>query len=476
MITDDIPLDQVDENPRNPRSTLGHLGELAHSLRASGLQVPIMVQPGTTDGRYEILAGHRRVAAARHLKWPTITAVIRETRLGDADQIALMITENAQRDALSTLEVARGYQTMLDLGLTPNDVAKRLGISQRSVRAHLGLVRSATPEETAALDHKQISTDDLIELSRFDRHPELHASVAGAIGTDRFDREVAYARATLDREKRLKALRAQARTEHPTAEIIDDSTQFSTPRLELKSLYSIRLDLPAALRESDVYEHRNDDAAAEFEEALAHLHAECPHHAVRLNPDRPHAPFTFWCLNYRVHPALEAPERPTARGGQAVSAPRGASQPEAEADPATPVVDRGAEVDRILSEETLRRTAAFVRWIENATDGDVGDRLRAALLRSLARNSTTPRAGLLIRILGTGVLAEAKERLEHLSVLQLAALDQVLDDALYEEALGLRLRRHAWSAEYVRAAISMGWEPGDAMRALLTETLGRAYE
>jgi ParB family transcriptional regulator, chromosome partitioning protein len=71
-----VPIKQIDSSPRNPRRKLGHLEELADSIQAYGLLQPVVLR-ARDNGRFEIVAGHRRVAAVRDLGWTEIPAVFR---------------------------------------------------------------------------------------------------------------------------------------------------------------------------------------------------------------------------------------------------------------------------------------------------------------------------------------------------------------------------------------------------------------
>src|SRR5207237_1618059 len=91
-------LEVIEPGPRNPRRKLGRLDELAESLRAHGLLQPIVLRP-TAGDRYEVVAGHRRLAAATQLGWTTIPAVVRSTAADEA--YLLTLVENLQREDLS---------------------------------------------------------------------------------------------------------------------------------------------------------------------------------------------------------------------------------------------------------------------------------------------------------------------------------------------------------------------------------------
>src|SRR6266567_2193063 len=99
----DIRVDRIDPSPRNPRRRLGQLQELADSLREHGLLQPIVVRAHpTSPDRYELVAGHRRLAAAQSLGWSNISAVVRSAESDEA--YVLTLVENLQRQDLSPRE------------------------------------------------------------------------------------------------------------------------------------------------------------------------------------------------------------------------------------------------------------------------------------------------------------------------------------------------------------------------------------
>lgn len=126
-----VALTLLEANPWQPRKVIHEqeLGALAASIREQGLLQPIVVQ-ARADGRYVIVAGHRRVAAYRLLarengaKWGSIPALMR-SGLNDAQLAALAYTENVARSALTPVEEGRALQAMVENGLaqTNEDLA-----------------------------------------------------------------------------------------------------------------------------------------------------------------------------------------------------------------------------------------------------------------------------------------------------------------------------------------------------------------
>jgi ParB family chromosome partitioning protein len=127
----EIPLELVRPNRQQPRTSFDPegLSELAASIRAHGVLQPIVV---SRDGDgFELIAGHRRVLAARLAGRTSIPAVVR----GDgSDRLELALVENLQRADLNAIEAARAYKLLMETyDLTQEQLAERLGKSRSSV-------------------------------------------------------------------------------------------------------------------------------------------------------------------------------------------------------------------------------------------------------------------------------------------------------------------------------------------------------
>lgn len=153
-----IPIDQVVPNPHQPRQRFDEdaLDALAASIREVGVLQPVVVQPMGADGTYVLVAGERRCRAARRAGLDDIPAVIRAEE--DAPtSLAEALIENVQREDLSPLEEAAGYQTLLeDYGMTHEAVAKRVGKSRSAVSNTLRLLQLPAPIQ-GMLERSEIS-------------------------------------------------------------------------------------------------------------------------------------------------------------------------------------------------------------------------------------------------------------------------------------------------------------------------------
>jgi ParB family transcriptional regulator, chromosome partitioning protein len=135
----EIPLARIRENPRQPRLRMDHdaLEGLAESIRQHGVIQPVLVTE-TIDG-YQLVAGERRVRAARLAGLDRIPAIVRQ--LADRQQIELALVENLQREDLDPIEAARAYrQLMVEFAFTQEDLATRVGRARSTVANTLRLL------------------------------------------------------------------------------------------------------------------------------------------------------------------------------------------------------------------------------------------------------------------------------------------------------------------------------------------------
>ncbi len=152
-----IPVDAIRPNPYQPRHVFDDagLGELAESMRASGLLQPIVVRPGA-NGAYELIAGERRWRAARQLGWTEIDGVVRA--VDDRTLLTFALVENLQRDALSPIDEARGYSRLIEeFKVSQSEVGQLVCRGRSTVSNALRLLK--LPDSVQALVHKgDIST------------------------------------------------------------------------------------------------------------------------------------------------------------------------------------------------------------------------------------------------------------------------------------------------------------------------------
>jgi len=136
----EIPLAELESNPLQPRRNFepAALEELAATIRTHGVLTPVVVRRAAHG--YQIVAGERRVRAARLAGLTRIPAVVKEASNAQALEMALV--ENLQREDLNPVEAAEAYRRLIEeFGLTQEEVAGRLGRDRSSVANALRLLR-----------------------------------------------------------------------------------------------------------------------------------------------------------------------------------------------------------------------------------------------------------------------------------------------------------------------------------------------
>ncbi len=138
----EIPVDQIVPNPRQPRMEMNdeELQGLADSIREHGVLQPLVVSHDQHSGQYVLVAGERRLRAARMARLEAVPVVIRQT--SDQQRLELALIENVQRADLTPLETAEAYHHLIEeFGLTHEEVAARVGKSRELVTNTHRLVR-----------------------------------------------------------------------------------------------------------------------------------------------------------------------------------------------------------------------------------------------------------------------------------------------------------------------------------------------
>jgi ParB family transcriptional regulator, chromosome partitioning protein len=148
----ELPTSSIRPNPYQPRTQMdeGPLEELVASIQASGLLQPIIVRP--RSGGYELIAGERRWRAATQLGWARIPAVVKD--VDDRTLLTLALIENLQRDNLSAIDEAAGYQRLgAEFQVPQGEIARLIGRNRTTVANLLRLLQ--LPAEVQALVHER---------------------------------------------------------------------------------------------------------------------------------------------------------------------------------------------------------------------------------------------------------------------------------------------------------------------------------
>jgi len=149
----ELPIQDIRPNPFQPRKTVdpAALEELVSSIKQAGLLQPIVVRRANGASTYELIAGERRLRACQQLGWERIPAVQRDA--DDRTLLTLALIENLQRDDLSPVDEARGYERLIaEFKLAQQDVADAVGRDRSTVANALRLLK--LPEVVLQMLHE----------------------------------------------------------------------------------------------------------------------------------------------------------------------------------------------------------------------------------------------------------------------------------------------------------------------------------
>src|SRR5215208_6517330 len=150
---EELPVSAIRPNSRQPRNSFPEAGikELAASIREVGILQPLVVR--STPAGFELIAGERRLRAAREAGLDRVPVLIRQA--GENESVELALVENLQREDLNPLETAAAYQALMDsFELTKDQLANRLGKSRAAVTNTLRLMRLPESIRTLVLAEK----------------------------------------------------------------------------------------------------------------------------------------------------------------------------------------------------------------------------------------------------------------------------------------------------------------------------------
>jgi ParB family chromosome partitioning protein len=151
----EVPVNAVAPNPKQPRTRFDDdtIATLAASIREVGILQPLVVRRAG-DGRYELIAGERRLRAAKAAGLASVPIVLRDSE--DADLLREALIENIHREDLNPIEQAEAFKALLgELGLKQEELADRVGVSRSHIANTIRLL--ALP-----LDVQQLLADDKI--------------------------------------------------------------------------------------------------------------------------------------------------------------------------------------------------------------------------------------------------------------------------------------------------------------------------
>lgn len=182
---EDLPLSRVLPHGKNPRTALEKIDELADSIKAQGVLEPLIVAP-LNGTQYTIIAGHRRLAAAKKAGVLKVPCWIRDDLDTPDKQLAAMIVENTQRHDLTVLEEADAYAQLVAFpGWTQAKVARELGRDEKTVASRVKIAK--LPEKARAkVASGQATLADAAALAEHSGNKADFKRLEAAFGTNNF--------------------------------------------------------------------------------------------------------------------------------------------------------------------------------------------------------------------------------------------------------------------------------------------------
>ena len=209
-LTQNLPIEQVEPNPKNLRHRIGDISDLTRSVEAVGIIEPLLVTPND-HGTYTVVAGHRRLAAAQAAGVTNLACVVRA--ISDIEAVELTLIENGQRHDLNAVEEAEGYYQLFEAGRTVTAMATTLGRSAKHISARLALLE-LPKKARRATERNKISLSDADALLAAREHPDLIEATIESLDGDggSFDvrRSIENALRERRRDESVAALMTQA--------------------------------------------------------------------------------------------------------------------------------------------------------------------------------------------------------------------------------------------------------------------------
>ena len=207
----EIETDLIRPGQQQPRTSFDEakLEELAQSIRASGIIQPLLVR--RRGGLFELVAGERRWRAAQMAGLTRVPAIVRE--IADENLLELALIENIQRQELNAVEEANAYKRLIEtLGLTQDEVAKRVGRDRTFITNYLRILRLPTEIQTL-LEQEKLSFGHARALLGI-TDPHLQRRLAQRVFKNNWS--------VRETERRIRQLSARAEKKAPATHHTED--------------------------------------------------------------------------------------------------------------------------------------------------------------------------------------------------------------------------------------------------------------
>ncbi len=226
-----IAVENIRANPYQPRKQIAEekIQELSASIQEKGILQPLLVKKDGPD--YILIAGERRLVAARRAGFGTVPAVVREADEQQMQELALI--ENIQREDLNVVEEAQAYESLIErFGYTQEDLSRRVGKSRTAVTNSLRLLKLADTIKQDLLDGK-------ITMG----HARAYLGVDGAHQREVHRTVIKKSLSVRQTENLIKKLKSGQKSPEKQNRKSDESVQFRYMREELQKKFSTRVDI-----------------------------------------------------------------------------------------------------------------------------------------------------------------------------------------------------------------------------------------
>lgn len=403
----DIKPASIKPNRNNPPGRTDDVAELAASIEAVGVLEPLLVAPNGTGVTFVLLAGHRRLAAAKIAKLKTVPCVVREDLTEPVAQLETMLVENLQRTDITPIEEAKAYQQLLEF---PSYTIKRIttatGRPAATVKKRLALTKLSDRIQTR-IQSGQITLADAVALSEFAGDDAALARLEHNVGTYNW-------RYALENE------RSRRTRERAAARQLADLRKAGTRIVNMKELAA--LDEAVAGKEFDTgWVYLGDDEGEQLHQTPDE-HKACDGHAAIVE----HGLTEYVCTHPAKHPELlEQQDNGESAGDRAARKAR--------------------EAEEIRLKDELAAAAAVRRAHLGAFVADPSAGVAKQILLDLVLDKCQRGAAFAKTLLGDVLLPkrandealteQLRDRLRTLTVEQLVICLDITDNATEEQAL-----------------------------------------
>ena len=227
-----LPVSSLHPHPDNPRKDLGDLTELADSIRANGIFQNLTVVPiDEAFEQFTVVIGHRRLAAAKLAGLTEVPCVI--AQMTAKEQMQTMLLENMQRSELTVYEQAQGFQMMIDLGSSVEEISDKSGFSETTVRRRLKMME-LDQDILKEVSSRQLSLSDFDRLAQIEDIADRNECLS-KIGTSDFNAGVSYRLRKQETKKNLPLVMEQLK--NLGAKEIPANEHYSSKYSQIDSCY-----------------------------------------------------------------------------------------------------------------------------------------------------------------------------------------------------------------------------------------------